>query len=83
MSFWNKDIAFSLKKRKKTESHNIFDDLPALNAPTSTELRDDLDRYLSSDPEHVTDPIKWWHERRVAYPRLHRMALDYLTIPGV
>jgi hypothetical protein len=60
----------------------MFDDLPALSAPSSSELRDELDRYLSTDPEQVTDVCRWWYERRVEYPRLHRMALDYLTIPG-
>jgi hAT family C-terminal dimerisation region len=47
-----------------------------------SDLRDELDRYLSTDPEHVTDAIAWWYEKRTVYPRLHRMALDYLTIPG-
>lgn len=61
---------------------NIFDDLPALSAPKSSELRDELDRYLSTDSEQVMDVCQWWYERRVVYPRLHRMALDYLTIPG-
>ena len=34
------------------------------------------------DPKHVTNTLAWWHEKRFVYPRLHRMALDYLTIPG-
>jgi hypothetical protein len=60
----------------------MFDDLPALSAPVTSDLRDELDRYLSTDPEQVTDVCQWWYERRGAYPHLHRMALDYLTIPG-
>ena len=56
--------------------------MPALSAPLKSDLRDELDRYLSTDPEHVTDAIAWWYEKRSIYPRLHRMALDYLTIPG-
>ena len=28
----------------------------------------------------VRDPISYWHERRLQYPRLSRMALDFLTI---
>lgn len=64
---------------------NIFDDLPALAAPKPTELRDELARYLSTDPEQVKDVLLWWHEsnRASIYPHLSRMALDYLTIPGV
>ena len=65
-----------------SSSKNIFDDLPALSAPPKSDLHDELDRYLSTDPEHVTDAFAWWYEKRVIYPRLHRMALDYLTIPG-
>ena len=61
----------------------MFDALPALAAPVPTELCNELERYLSTDIEHVTDPIRWWYERRTTYPHLHRMALDYLTIPGM
>jgi hypothetical protein len=28
----------------------------------------------------VRDPITYWHERRLKYPRLSRVALDFLTI---
>jgi len=66
-----------------SKSCNLFDDLPALKPPAATELRDELNRYLSTDQEHVTDAIVWWHERKTTYPRLHCMALDYLTIPGM
>jgi hypothetical protein len=65
----------------KKES-NIFDDLPALAAPRATELRDDLARYLSTDPELVKDVLVWWTERKGMFPCLSRMALDYLSIPG-
>jgi hypothetical protein len=68
--------------QRSSSTNNIFDDLPALSAPSKSDLRDELDRYLSTDPEHVTDSVAWWYEKRFVYPRLHRMALDYLTIPG-
>ncbi|KAJ8514911.1 hypothetical protein ONZ45_g7593 [Pleurotus djamor] len=29
------------------------------------------------------DPIAWWSGRRQQFPRLHQMALDILSIPGV
>jgi hypothetical protein len=57
--------------------------LKALSNPLSSELRSELDRFLSTDPEQVTDVCQWWYDRRGLYPRLYRMALDYLTIPGV
>jgi hypothetical protein len=61
---------------------NIFDNLPTLSAPKAKELRDELTRYLSTDPEQVDNVLLWWHERKSMYPHLSRMALDYLTIPG-
>ena len=63
-------------------SSNIFDNLPALQAPRAADLRDELERYLSTDPEHVDDVLIWWYEHKHIFPCLHRMALDYLSIPG-
>ena len=64
-----------------SKSNNIFDNMAALAALESTDLRDELDRYLSSDPEHVVDAVRWWCDRRAEYPHLSRMAIDYLVIP--
>lgn len=60
---------------------NIFDELPDL-APTLLELRDELDRYLATDVEDVSDGLMWWYERRATFPGLSRMGRDYLSIPG-
>jgi hypothetical protein len=65
-----------------SKSKNIFDNLPSLQAPKLAELLGELDKYLSTGPEHVTDALAWWYEHRDDYPRLHQMALDYLSIPG-
>ena len=62
---------------------NIFDSLPALAALKPSELLDELDRYLSTDPEHVLRALPWWCEQRKMYPTLSRMALDYLSISGM
>lgn len=56
--------------------------MPALAPPKSTDLGNELERYLNADIQDVRDAILWWHERRAVYPCLSRMALDYLTIPG-
>jgi hypothetical protein len=64
------------------EIQNMFDNLPTLAAPRAANLRDELARYLSTDPEQVKDVLHWWTERKVTYPRLSQMALDYLSIPG-
>jgi hypothetical protein len=60
----------------------MFDDLPALATPKVSELHNELDRFLGTDPEHVQDVLMWWFERWHTYPRLSRMARDYLSIPG-
>jgi hypothetical protein len=46
-------LTFAYLCCKVSSSENIFDDLPALSAPATVELRDELDQYLSTDPEHV------------------------------
>lgn len=62
-------------------SKNIFDNLPDL-AHTSSVEQDELDRYLSAEVEDVKDGLMWWFERRNTFPRLSRMACNYLSIPG-
>ena len=60
----------------------MFDNLPTFAAPKVADLRDELDQFLSTDPEYVKDVLGWWFERRHVYPWLSRMALDYLSIPS-
>jgi hypothetical protein len=43
---------------------------------------DELSDYLAAPLEKVGDPIGWWWDHRMVYPRLARMAFDYLSIPG-
>ena len=42
----------------------------------------ELEEYLRKPVENVKEPLKWWIANRHVYPTLHRMALDYLSIPG-
>ncbi|KAF8657111.1 hypothetical protein AX14_007931, partial [Amanita brunnescens Koide BX004] len=63
------------------EHVNIFNQLPTLAPLKPSDLRSEIDRYLSSDIEDVDDALSWWHEKRATFPRLSRMALDYLSIP--
>ena len=43
----------------------------------------ELDHYLKSGQiKDVKDPLQWWFDNRGSYPRLSRMARDFLTIPG-
>jgi hypothetical protein len=59
----------------------MFDSLPSLSAPQLSQ-RSELEKYLNLDTEAVEDPLVWWFEHKHVYPRLSRMALDYLSIPG-
>ncbi|OAQ58921.1 restless-like transposase [Purpureocillium lilacinum] len=52
-------------------------------ADRNGEDTDELELWQSSFEDgdnEVRDPISYWHERRRRYPRLSRMALDFLTI---
>lgn len=42
----------------------------------------ELDEYLALPVERVSDPSEWWNKHKDQYPCLHRMALDFLSIPG-
>lgn len=53
------------------------------NLSVTTQLRqNEVQAYLSLPVENVKDPLKWWYDNRFVYPSLHRMALDYLSIPA-
>jgi hypothetical protein len=71
------------QKQVLSSTNNVFDELPALAAPQPSDLCDELEHYLNSNPEHVVDVLMWWFERQHTYPALAHMAMDYLTIPGV
>jgi hypothetical protein len=46
-------------------------------------LLTELDHYLKSPRvKDVKDPLQWWKTNQASYPRLYRMARDYLVIPG-
>ncbi|KAF5309387.1 hypothetical protein D9619_012291 [Psilocybe cf. subviscida] len=73
-----KKKAASLTKSKS--KGNMFDDHPGL-APLTSEAGDEIERYLLAGCEDVKDGLMWWYEHRHTYPRLSRMARDYLSIP--
>jgi hypothetical protein len=59
---------------------NIFDHL--MDDTPSSSVEDELQCHLATDVKEVRDGLMWWHERRTTFPRLSRMAHDYLSIPG-
>jgi hypothetical protein len=67
----------------KPIKRNVFDDLPSISAPIASKLKDELKQYLECPVEDVKDVLLWWIKNRAVYPRLSRMALDYLSIPGM
>lgn len=64
----------------KTRETNIFDNLPRLVGPSKSALQDELDAYLAQPVEYVDDPLVWWTLKKIIWPNLSRMALDYLLI---
>jgi len=77
------DASASVNSGDPIISQNIFDDLPAFKKRSKTMATlDELKLYLSTPPEVVLHPLRWWYEKRLVYPRLYRMALDYLSIPA-
>ena len=63
---------------------NIFDDLPALQEFEATAIQDELATYLSTGRDlRIVDGLRWWYEHKHLYPHLSRMAIDYLSIPGM
>ena len=67
---------------ERTQSKNIFDNIPALAPPKLPKVSNELDAYLAASVEAVEDPLLWWHEHCAVYPNLSRMAASYLSIPG-
>ncbi|KAM0742766.1 hypothetical protein ACQRIT_002943 [Beauveria bassiana] len=79
-------------KRRK-QYHNAFEDhcFEARRKPTEQHraIGPILDEYEAwqAQPEYgdegVRDPLEYWHEKRLRYPRLSRMALDLLTVQAM
>jgi hypothetical protein len=65
-------------RETSTKGFLSFGDLSVATRPRMSEIQE----YLSLMVEPVKDPLKWWMNNRHTYPNLHRMALDYLSIPG-
>ena len=41
----------------------------------------ELERYFALGPQNTDNPIQWWLDRKVEFPRLSCLALDILAIP--
>lgn len=72
---------------KRSTANTFLSDIYASESSSDEEAEekpDELDRYLATecDRNAPDDALLWWWEHRHVYPRLSRMAADYLTIPG-
>ena len=63
---------------KDDDGFQSFGHLSVTTGPRASEIHD----YLALPVDNIKDPLKWWTDNKHAYPNLHRMALDYLSIPG-
>lgn len=61
----------------------MFDVFAHVNLPAASSSRSELDDYLTSAVQEVSDPLKWWYEKRRVFPKLSQMALDFLSVPGM
>ena len=50
--------------------------------PKVLALDEELTRYFVAPPEATANPLRWWFENQEIYPRLSRMARNYLSVPG-
>ncbi|KAK8036735.1 hypothetical protein PG994_015232 [Apiospora phragmitis] len=69
--------SFIQQQRERANDEQFNDD----------EARDEYQRWAFIDREpgdfDVNDPIQYWHKHRHQYPKLSRMALDFLTIQSM
>ena len=75
----------SAASKTKKGRVNPFDEAPVLERQRScaTSRGNGITRYLDDEPvPSITDPVKWWSKQTDYDPRLARMAMYYLTIPG-
>jgi hypothetical protein len=65
-------------KTKNNGGFTSFSDLSVTSTPRASVIQE----YLNHPVENVKGPLKWRVDNQHVYPNLHRMALDYLSIPG-
>jgi hypothetical protein len=66
-----------------SNSKNYFAELDMFSSDQIA-TGDAIDEWLSSPPlVTVSDPISWWSAMEAAGHPLARMALDFLSVPGI
>lgn len=46
-------------------------------------VKSELERYLTTDIEEVSDVLAWWRAHQATYPVLSQMAFDVLAVPAM
>ena len=70
----------ALEPDRLPTGHLIDDDY--YDPPEDLAKKDEIKAYFELPQRPVADPLAWWIARKDEYPRLAKMALDYLTIPS-
>jgi hAT family C-terminal dimerisation region len=71
----------TILEAQTTQTGTFFDFANVSVTQTTPPKTSELDEYLCKPVENVADPLKWWYSNQFMYPTLHRMALDYLSVP--
>jgi hypothetical protein len=66
----------------ESQLHTGMNDFGDVSLGTAASIVDELYDYLQQQVENIKLPLQWWVHNQKAYPNLHQMALNYLSIPG-
>jgi hypothetical protein len=79
-----KDLRLPKWKEKDNRELSEFEKLVQELDVTEDDGEDEFERFVTATPHKINcSPLAWWcrEEQRLEYPRLHRMAMDILSIP--
>jgi hypothetical protein len=68
-------------KSQESQGSNSF--LAGFNYEDANDHEDEVTRYLSDRSKKALKPLEWWKASASDYPRLSKMAFDYLSIPAM
>lgn len=71
---------------REKENHELseFEKIAQELDVTENDDEDEFEKFVIAPPHKINcSPLQWWckEEQRLEYPRLHRMAIDILSIP--
>ena len=75
------DECSTLAKKQKVWDFLKGDVIDLSNDETSDTPEEELKAFLS-EPVRVSDPLKWWQLNEMKFPRLSKLAKQYLSVPA-